>query len=237
VSFLSAPFFVFPGGDTQRTNVANFLFAFPSDLAPIVGQQVTLRSDNANDPNVIGRIDLLVARGAMPYADVDRPQSNNECDLVVKGRIDGAPRGWWMSAPGIFTPDSSADAQIADGDLRLLATVPGQDNLLTYTCEPPGSGVRMGIDRGGIGDDSQPDNILDREQCGDVTADGVVTSADVAALRRLFALLSTPAAAAKCNVEGAPGTDAASCDLVDLLVLRRALAGLGPALSAGCNGG
>jgi YVTN family beta-propeller protein len=233
VSFLSSDFFFFFGGDAQRTDVANFVLAFPSDLAPIVGQQVTLRSDDPNDPAVIARIGLLVSRAGTPYADVDR-SPNNECDLIVKGRIAGKPRGWWMSAPGVFTPDSSAEAAIADADLRQLANVAGQD--LTFTCAPPGSGVRMGIDRGGIGDASQPDGILDLEQCGDVTADGVATAADVAAVRRLLAQLSTPAEPGKCNVEGAVGSDPASCDIVDLVILRRALAGLGPAPSAGCNG-
>jgi mono/diheme cytochrome c family protein len=233
VSFLQNPFFTFPGGNAQRTDVANFMLAFPSDLAPIVGQQVTLRSDNASDSAVIARLDLLVAHAAMPYADVDR-SPNNECDLIVKGRVAGAPRGWWMSAPGVFTSDSSVEGAIADADLRLLANVPGQD--LTYTCVPPGSGHRMGIDRGGIGDGSQPDGIRDAEQCGDVTADGVATEADVAAERAHFAEISSPAAPGKCNVEGEAGSDPESCDLVDLVVLRRALAGLSPTLTAGCNG-
>jgi len=232
-SFLSNPIFSFPGGDAQRTDVANFLMAFPSDLAPIVGQQVTLRSDSASDPDLVARLDLLVARAATPYADVDR-SPNNECDLVVKGEIGGAPRGWWMSAPGVFSSDSSAEAPLSDAALRALASVPGQE--LTYTCAPPGSGPRMGIDRGGIGDGSQPDGILDADQCGDVTADGVVTSADVAATRALLAALSNPAAPGKCNVEGAPGSDPASCDIADVAVLRRALAGLGPAPTPGCKG-
>jgi YVTN family beta-propeller protein len=232
VSFFSDPFFNFPGGDTQRANLANFLFAFPSNLAPIVGQQVTLRSDNASDPSVIARLDLLVARAATPYANVDR-SPNNECDLIVKGRIGGAPHGWWMSAPGVFTPDSSVEGPISDADLRQLASVAGQD--LTYTCAPPGSGVRMGIDRGGIGDGSQPDGILDREQCGDVTADGVATAADVAGIRALLAQGSTPVAPEKCNVVGPAGNDPTSCDLLDAVVLRRALAGLA-SLSSGCNG-
>ena len=232
VSFLQGTFFSFPGGDTQRTDLANFLFAFPSDLAPVVGQQVTLRSDNASDPDLTGRLDLLVARAGTAYSSVDR-FPNNECDLVVKGRIAGVPRGWWMSAPGVFTPDSSAEATISDADLRLLAQTPGQD--LTYTCAPPGSGVRMGIDRGGVGDGSQPDGILDAEQCGDTNGDGVATAADVAATRALLALISTPAAPGKCNVEGPAGSDSSSCDIVDLVILRRALAGLAPALSTGCS--
>jgi hypothetical protein len=233
VTFLSKqPFFMFPGGDSQRADVANFIMAFPSNLAPVVGQQVTLQSDWATHADVVARLDLLVARAGTPYANVDR-SPNNECDLVVKGKIGGVPRGWWMSAPGVFSSDASGEPAIADADLRNLASAAGQE--LTYTCAPPGSGPRMGIDRGGVGDGSQPDGILDSEQCGDVTADGVATGADVAALRQMFASLSTPAAPGKCNVAGNPGRDAASCDIVDLAVLRRAIAGLAPALSAGCN--
>jgi hypothetical protein len=93
----------------------------------------------------------------------------------------------------------------------------------------------MGIDRGGIGEDSAPDGILDADQCGDLTADGVVTPADVLAARAFLAALSTPAAVEKCNVAGAAGSDPQSCDLVDVAVLRRALAGLAPAPTAGCG--
>ncbi len=232
VSFLSGAFFGFP--DAQAiTDMANFMLAFPTDLAPIVGQQVTLRSDSATDPALLARIALLVERAGTAYPDVDRVP-NNECDLVVKGRIGGAARGWWMSSPGTFTPDSSADAPISELDLRALANVAGQD--LTYTCAPPGSGVRLGIDRGGVGDASQPDGILDREQCGDASEDGVATGADVAALRALLVERSTPPAPGKCNVAGPPGSDPASCDVLDLTVLRRALAGEQPPLSSGCNG-
>ncbi|MFI5281356.1 MAG: YncE family protein, partial [Gemmatimonadales bacterium] len=236
VTFLSKPFFMFPlgaGGDTQRTDLANFIMAFPSNLAPVVGQQVTLQGNWATQADVIARLDLLVARAGTPYANVDR-SPNNECDLVVKGEIGGVPRGWWMSAPGVFSSDASTEPPIADADLRNLASVAGQE--LTYTCAPPGSGPRMGIDRGGVGDGSQSDGILDSEQCGDVTADGVATGADVAAVRQMLASLSIPAAPGKCNVAGNPGKDAASCDILDLAVLRRALAGLAPALGSGCNG-
>jgi hypothetical protein len=95
----------------------------------------------------------------------------------------------------------------------------------------------MGIDRGGVGDSSAPDGIRDANQCGDVTADGVAASTDVAAERALLAGAATPTAPGKCNVSGSPGTGAGTCDIVDITVLRRAIAGAaGPALSSGCNG-
>ena len=40
----------------MRQNVANFVMAFPSDLAPIVGQQVTLTAANSGDPAVNARL-------------------------------------------------------------------------------------------------------------------------------------------------------------------------------------
>ena len=101
---------------------------------------------------------------------------------------------------------------------------------------PPDSGQRLGIDRGGVGDSSAPDGIRDANQCGDVTADGVAASADVAAERALLAQASTPVAPGKCNVSGPNGSGAGTCNIVDVTVLRRALAGAGPGLSTGCNG-
>jgi hypothetical protein len=49
----------FTGGDDQRRDVEQFMLAFDSDLAPVVGQQVTLSSENAAAARP--RIDLLIA--------------------------------------------------------------------------------------------------------------------------------------------------------------------------------
>ena len=245
VSFLNGSVFSFPidatndpnnnygnKGATMRQNVANFVMAFPSDLAPVVGQQVTLTAANAGDSALGTRLVLLEQRAVTDYPDVDRTP-NKECDLVVKAKINGVTRGWWLSATDSYVPDSSTDATLTSAQLKALAvSVPTE---LTFTCTPPGSGPRLGIDRGGVGDSSQPDGIRDANQCGDVNADGIAGSGDVQAERALLAQISTPAAAGKCNVAGPNGSGAASCDIVDVVVLRRALASLGPALSSGCN--
>jgi YVTN family beta-propeller protein len=223
--------FTFTDGDPQRKQVFDFVMAFDSDLAPIVGQQVTL--DATNGATVGARLDQLVQRAGTAYPDPDRTP-NNECDLVVKGRIAGKARGWWMSSPGVFTPDVNGGATIGDASLRLLATgATGQE--LTYTCAPPGSGPRLGIDRGGVGEGSQPDNIRDASQCGDVTEDGVATGQDVASMRAWLAGAGTPAALEKCNVSGANGSTPAGCDIVDVSTLRRAIGGLLPGLTQGCT--
>ena len=232
VSFVSAGVFQFPGGDAQRAGVANFVLAFDSDLPPVVGQQVTLTAANGSDAAVVGRLDLLVQRASTKYPEA--PSATiNECDLVAKGHVAGKPRGWWMSAPGVFTPDVDGAPTISDASLRQIAAVGGQE--LTYTCGPVGSGPRLGTDRGGVGDGSQPDSIRDGSQCGDVSADGVATNSDVAEMRLWLAGGTTPAALGKCNVQGASGSSPAQCDVVDVSALRRALSGESPALTQGCS--
>ena len=80
------------------------------------------------------RIDLLIARAAA-----------GECDLVVKGTVAGEPRGAYRTAAGTFQTDRAAQAPVSDAAIRALAATPGQE--ATYTCVPPGSGVRAGVDR------------------------------------------------------------------------------------------
>ena len=78
--------------------------------------------------------------------------------------------------------------------------------------------------------------------CGDVSDDGVVDALDADGLRN--ALLGNPSAianAAKCNVFGPTDPTLAEnglptdCDLVDVAVLRRALAGLPPDVAQVCS--
>jgi hypothetical protein len=125
-------------GDTQRQQVEQFVLAFDSDLAPIVGQQITLTSTNAV---VAGpRIDLLIQRAAA-----------NECDLVVKGVLENPStsafeqRGAVRLASGLFETDRLSDPTLTDAQLRASTGTAGQE--LTYTCVPPGEGIRVGIDR------------------------------------------------------------------------------------------
>lgn len=118
-------------GLLERRQIESFLLAYDSNLAPVVGQQVTLRLDNAT---AVGpRIDLLKAR-----ADV------HECELVAHGHVLGEMRGY-LYANGLFRRDRANKLPLPDLALRLLALLPAQE--LTYTCVPPGSGARMGIDR------------------------------------------------------------------------------------------
>ncbi len=116
----------------ERRLVEQFVLAFDSNLAPIVGQQVTRSASSGAD--VEARIDLLVARAAA-----------GECDLVVKGTLAGQARGWVRGSDGRLRSDRRGDAPLSEAKLRTQAAVVGQER--TYTCVPPGSGVRIGIDR------------------------------------------------------------------------------------------
>ncbi|HLY38789.1 MAG TPA: hypothetical protein VKU61_12185, partial [Candidatus Binatia bacterium] len=128
--------------DTCRRNVEQFMLAFDSNLAPIVGQQITLTSSNST--TVLPQILLLRQRAAAA-----------ECDVVVKGNIGGLQRGWVCtgtnccsgtncSGSSTFQSDRSGETETA-ASLAAKAGMAGQE--LTYTAVPPGSGNRIGIDR------------------------------------------------------------------------------------------
>jgi DNA-binding beta-propeller fold protein YncE len=120
-----------PEGEAAKRNMEEYMFAFETNLAPIVGQQVTLTADTAS---VAGpRINLLVARA-----------NAGECDLVVKGRLPQEEVGFVYRGNGHFKGDRQALLPVADAALRQQVLLGG---ALTYTCMPPGSGRRVGIDR------------------------------------------------------------------------------------------
>jgi len=130
--------------DADRRNMVEFMLAFDTDLAPIVGAQVTL--DAANAAAASPRVDLLLARAGAPFVSKVLGGRVTECDLVVKGTVGGEARGGlYDPATATFLTDREADAPLTDAEVRGLASVPGQ--ALTFTCAPPGSGRRMAIDR------------------------------------------------------------------------------------------
>jgi DNA-binding beta-propeller fold protein YncE len=92
----------FAGGDPQRRNVEQYLLAFDNDLAPIVGQQVTLRSDNAG--SVGPRIDLLIARASTPFTSKILGPKATECDLIARPSSKASPRRSCFRPTGPLLP-------------------------------------------------------------------------------------------------------------------------------------
>jgi DNA-binding beta-propeller fold protein YncE len=125
-------------GDTLRRQVEAFMLVFDSNLAPIVGQQITLTGARA--AAVGPRIDLLIARAGA-----------GECELVAKGVLLSREVGFfYLGGSGkMFARNRSSSAPISDAALRQLFTSAGHP--LTYTCVPTGSGHRLGLDRDGDG--------------------------------------------------------------------------------------
>jgi hypothetical protein len=125
--------------DDQRRAVEQYLLAFDTDLAPIVGQQVTLRSDNAASAGP--RIDLLIERASTPFVSKILGPNATECQLVANGVKDGHAARYRLGADGKFAPEGGGGA-VSDADLRASAATPGQE--ITYTCLPPGWADRWG---------------------------------------------------------------------------------------------
>ena len=121
-----------PEGAQIKLDLEEFVLAFDSNLAPIVGQQVTLTAHD--QAAVAARIALLM----------DRTDAG-ECDLVAKGRVSHHDVGFLYLGDGHFAGDRQSLPALPDALLRAIVAVSG--GALTYTCAPPGSGERIGIDR------------------------------------------------------------------------------------------
>ncbi len=124
--------------DAMRRDVADYMHVIDSDLAPIVGQQVTLASYNTTAVNP--RIDLLIQRARTPFVSKELGGNVTECDLVAQVIESGAKRGYLYDVAGAAFVAADG-ARRSDAALRSLAGIPGQE--VTYTCTPPGSGKRI----------------------------------------------------------------------------------------------
>jgi DNA-binding beta-propeller fold protein YncE len=133
-TFFSDPVFSFPApAQASRAAVTAFVLAMDSDLAPIVGQQITWRP-NANAA-VEAQLSLLKQQALVVGA---RPA----CDLIVRGGVDG------ISKAGLFQADGSwlmrTGETLSDTSLRQLASAA---QALTFTCVTPGSGRRIALNK------------------------------------------------------------------------------------------
>jgi DNA-binding beta-propeller fold protein YncE len=132
-NFFKDPVFFFPApADENRRRVVAFVLAMDSDLAPVVGQQVTWRPDSP--PAIDARLQLLRERAAVTSP---RP----ECDLMVRGSIEGTAYAGLLQTDGTWLMRGGATR--TDPALRALATAA---QPLTFTCLPPRSGRRAALD-------------------------------------------------------------------------------------------
>jgi DNA-binding beta-propeller fold protein YncE len=118
-------------GVVLRRQLEAFLLAFDTNLAPIVGQQVTLTATNA--ATAAARITLLEQRAAA-----------DECDLVVTAVMEGRQAGFlYQPGSNSFARDRANTPALAEAAVRALAS----SGPVTFTAVPPGSGERIALDR------------------------------------------------------------------------------------------
>jgi hypothetical protein len=143
-TFLSSP--VFSLSPSEEDDLEQFLLAFPTDIAPIVGQQVTISPANFAVTDVNDRIDLIDARAAASFESAVLGGAVTECDVIAKTVEGGVEKGYVRQSGGNYLPDDNG-AAITEATLRAKANPVGDAQTITYPAVPPGSGVRMGIDR------------------------------------------------------------------------------------------
>lgn len=112
-------------GVIDRKALEAFVLAFPSNLAPVVGQQVTVTA--ANRVDAVTRFGLLMAR-----ADA------GECEVVGHARPGARMRGGVYLGGGLFRIDGGRVITVDEA----LAAEP-----VTFTCVPPGEGERYAFGR------------------------------------------------------------------------------------------
>ena len=140
----------------------------------------------------------------------------------------GAAAGW---PDGANLDEVSGIPFDADGDVFPFSV----DNC-PYTSNPAQT------DTGGVKPGSPPDGIGDACQCGEVNNDGRVLASDVTAIRAgLTGSTVGVLAPARCNVNGAVNATLLAtgmrtdCNVVDVAVIRRALASVSPGIAQVCQ--
>ena len=130
--------------DTVRQGLVDYMLEFDSDLAPVVGQQITLYPGATNAMR--NRLAFLETRSGTAFVSKVMGGNVTECDLVARGVVAGNQRGYLYSpADNKYIPDDAGADAIAASAIRTLAQA--ANNALTFTCVPPGSGERIALDR------------------------------------------------------------------------------------------
>jgi YVTN family beta-propeller protein len=135
-NFLRLDTFFFPGNtqeekDATRRALQSYIMAFDTGTAPAVGRQLTVSDELREEERQL--LNLLVSRAAA-----------GDCDLTARGWEGATLRGWLYRSGG-FQGDRSAEAPL--GLEALLGRYRQGGEPVTFTCVPPGDGVRSALDR------------------------------------------------------------------------------------------
>jgi hypothetical protein len=135
--FLSRPVFGnFASDTTRKNNLSAFVQCFDTGMAPTVGYGRTVNA--ASLTSVTNDWNLLESQAAL-----------TNIDLIIKGTINGRLHGLiYIPASNAYRMDTTNSALL--GRATLTSFVQAGDNI-TLLGVPPGSGLRMAIDRNGDG--------------------------------------------------------------------------------------
>ena len=121
--------------NTQKDDIVAFLREFDTGTAPAVGHQLTVTQTNASSGQANQTLMLLESQA----------QAGN-IDLVAKGTLAGNPIGFrYRATHSDWVRDIAGAAPLTRQELLQRAS--SGTLLITITGVPPGSGVRIGIDR------------------------------------------------------------------------------------------
>ncbi|MBQ0727655.1 MAG: SMP-30/gluconolactonase/LRE family protein [Thalassolituus oleivorans] len=116
-----------PVGREELRSVEDFVMVFPNNMAPIMGQQITLSANTSGSE--LDRLFMMEERAAVT-------EPRKECDLVA--RADGLGLLYDPASNQYISSDLNRYSRSA-----LLALAPE----VTFTCVPPGDGLRVALDR------------------------------------------------------------------------------------------
>jgi YVTN family beta-propeller protein len=133
--FLSRPVFANINSNTIiKNNLAAFVQCFDTGTAPAVGYTRTISSTNVSSTSISNDWSLLESQAAA-----------GNIDLIVKGTVDGKLRGLlYQPGSGNYRPDTTNLTSVTRAQ---LTTKIQNGDRLSIMGVPPGSGIRMGIDR------------------------------------------------------------------------------------------
>jgi len=132
--FISRPVFgVFANDTVRKNNIAAFVLCLDTGTAPAVGYTRTINS--AALANTLAMAEWTI---------LEQQATAFNCDLIVKGTIDGAVHGLRYDPVGQMYVCDFATAPLTHA--QLVAKIQAGD-VLTVMGVPKGSGQRMGIDR------------------------------------------------------------------------------------------
>ncbi|MCY4046172.1 MAG: hypothetical protein OXE99_14005 [Cellvibrionales bacterium] len=130
--------------DQVRQSIVDYLMEFDSDLAPIVGQQITL--DGGASAAVISRIALFEMAANQDFVSKILGGEVKACDLVATGIINNERKGFlYDPITKHYQSDNQTENTLSSADIKAIAQ--STNNALTFTCAVPGRGYQMALDR------------------------------------------------------------------------------------------